>query len=402
MSELLDTPEKLDRYTRGVVERYNQEHGLEDPETAPLPGITAKDIKPRVLRWLWEGRIKQGALTTFAADPGVGKSTFATTVLARVITRGEDWPDGVKNVLGPRWIVYVGDEDDYEEIVRPRLDLSGADMSMVRCLTMAEATSALSARGGISGLASALGPLHTITTFKRLQKSLNPALWIIDPFDELVRAPKENSMGGWGQALQPFKTFVRNHDTAIAGIMHMVKDKAGKSATAMSGGSIKFAASTRGSYNVMISPSDPDARIIVPGKPLNQAVTPNNITFKIQSANEDDLMRVLELPEYHEPDKYGEVWSREKLAKVGIVADLKFGGYQKAEDIVAASAQRRSDDPVERYLETELANGKKPVAELLAHAPCGRSKLFAVSKKMGVVSAGSHRTATWEIIEPSF
>jgi hypothetical protein len=50
-------------------------------------------VKPGKVAWLWPGRIPAGNLTMFDGDPGVGKSTIAIDLAAR-ISAGRKWPDG--------------------------------------------------------------------------------------------------------------------------------------------------------------------------------------------------------------------------------------------------------------------------------------------------------------------
>src|SRR3954452_2231199 len=49
------------------------------PDLLPLDRLT-----PSAPRWLWPGRIPIGALTLFSGDPGVGKSTLALDLAARL------------------------------------------------------------------------------------------------------------------------------------------------------------------------------------------------------------------------------------------------------------------------------------------------------------------------------
>ena len=70
------------------------------PEAAVRPAIgvearltCAADIQPRVVEWLWTGRIPLGMLTMFAGDPKLGKS-YVTLALAAAVSRGAPMPFG--------------------------------------------------------------------------------------------------------------------------------------------------------------------------------------------------------------------------------------------------------------------------------------------------------------------
>lgn len=87
--------------------------------------------------WLWPGRIPIGTLTLFVGHPGVGKSTWAYHVAAR-LSRGELGP--------PADTVIATVEDSAEYTIAPRLEAARADRSRIH-LVYIEAHAAL---GGVS------------------------------------------------------------------------------------------------------------------------------------------------------------------------------------------------------------------------------------------------------------
>ena len=54
--------------------------------------IRASDIEPEDVSWLWPGRVPFGKLTGLVGDPGLGKSTVALDLVAR-LTVGAPMPD---------------------------------------------------------------------------------------------------------------------------------------------------------------------------------------------------------------------------------------------------------------------------------------------------------------------
>jgi cell division protein ZapA (FtsZ GTPase activity inhibitor) len=80
--------------------------------------------------WLWEGYLPQNQLTHFAGTSAQGKSPVTLDLAAR-ITAGADWPDGTKNIAGPRSVILMASEDNYEDTIKPRLKLAGADLRKV-------------------------------------------------------------------------------------------------------------------------------------------------------------------------------------------------------------------------------------------------------------------------------
>lgn len=89
---------------------------------------TASDIKPQVLRWLWQNHIQLGAVNLIAGPEGRGKSLIAVDIAARTST-GSPWPDG-SPCEGGR-VLYCSAEENIEAVVVPRLMAAGADLTRI-------------------------------------------------------------------------------------------------------------------------------------------------------------------------------------------------------------------------------------------------------------------------------
>lgn len=95
----------------------------------------ASTIRPKRVRWLWDGRVPLGELTLIAGKGGVGKSTLLGTLAGWITVgdmRGEY--DGT-----PRDVLYVANEDSLEYTVVPRLIAAGADLNRVHFFGMQKA-----------------------------------------------------------------------------------------------------------------------------------------------------------------------------------------------------------------------------------------------------------------------
>jgi len=96
-----------------------------------LTAINATDIKPEALKWLWQDRIGFGKITWYTGKPDCGKSLALLDLIARVTT-GIDWPDGQKNILGPKSVLLACSEDGLADTIIPRLNAAGADLTRVQ------------------------------------------------------------------------------------------------------------------------------------------------------------------------------------------------------------------------------------------------------------------------------
>jgi RecA-family ATPase len=82
-----------------------------------------KEVEPRQVRWLLPGLIPLKTLTLVAGVGGLGKSTWLAGIAA-CVSRGE---------LGgrPGDVVFVSFEDTAPEVLRPRVEAAGGDLSRV-------------------------------------------------------------------------------------------------------------------------------------------------------------------------------------------------------------------------------------------------------------------------------
>src|SRR5262249_33269709 len=105
------------------------EHQVEDEEDDdnPVSIISAADIEPQEVTWAWEGRVPLGMVTLLVGMEGLGKSTLALDLAAR-LSRGQ-----LAGALYGRPVdVFVAStEDDRARVIVPRLRAAGADLARV-------------------------------------------------------------------------------------------------------------------------------------------------------------------------------------------------------------------------------------------------------------------------------
>jgi AAA domain len=115
---------------------------LGDDESPPVETMRrirltpASEIKPRPVRWPWNGRIPAGEFTLTPGRGGIGKSTFHAWVVAH-LTRGT--LQGVHFGM-PTPCIIAASEDSWARTIVPRLIAAGADMDLVYRVDVITAT----------------------------------------------------------------------------------------------------------------------------------------------------------------------------------------------------------------------------------------------------------------------
>ncbi len=92
-------------------------------ETLRMSSITAHPVE-----WLWPNRFPAGKLSQLVGDGGLGKTTLALYIAARV-TRGDAWPDGGRAPAAE--VLIISSEDDPSDTLKPRLVALGADLDKI-------------------------------------------------------------------------------------------------------------------------------------------------------------------------------------------------------------------------------------------------------------------------------
>ena len=130
--------------------------------------IAAKDVKPKAVEWLWEGRLEKGTTAFIQGGKAAGKSTWLRAIAAYV-TGGPLLPGmkGRKKAVGD--VLYFAGEQSLESIVIPGLKAAGADMARVHCSDRQ------------NGGQNQLRLTRDCDKLDRLIRKLNVALVIIDP-----------------------------------------------------------------------------------------------------------------------------------------------------------------------------------------------------------------------------
>ena len=103
--------------------------------TTPVfePAVTRlSEVTPEPVEWLWPGRLPVGKVVVLDGDPGVGKSTLALDLAARVTT-GSPMPDGHR-LSSAGGAIILSAEDGAADTIAPRMAAAGGDSSRVGLL----------------------------------------------------------------------------------------------------------------------------------------------------------------------------------------------------------------------------------------------------------------------------
>lgn len=90
---------------------------------AALRPVCASKLEMLPVRWLWPGRIPHGLLTYLAGEPGLGKSLLSLVLVAKLSTGELNGPAANSLILSA--------EDARAHVVLPRLLAAGADLERV-------------------------------------------------------------------------------------------------------------------------------------------------------------------------------------------------------------------------------------------------------------------------------
>lgn len=122
MAEIARAAERLSRRVTAIS-------GVELPSLWPATELTPAE-QPEFLA---KDRIVKAAINLLIGDEGIGKSLFWVWVIAALTTGTALREFGIP-ARAPGDIVLVLTEDDWSSIVRPRLEVAGADLSRIKVL----------------------------------------------------------------------------------------------------------------------------------------------------------------------------------------------------------------------------------------------------------------------------
>lgn len=310
------------------------------------------DVEPQATEWLWPGHIPLGNITICDGNPGLGKSTLALEIAARV-SRGRAMPDGRPCARGD--VLLLSAEDSLAETMRTRLEAAGADLSRIYF------QDAMLRDGQPLTFPEHVGVLE-----HALRQNRQIRMIVIDPLTAfLSRDANANIDQDVRWALTPVKDLAEKYSVAPFFIRHLNKSKGG-AAIARGGGSMGLGGAARSVLLVSPDPDDPDRRVLATVK-NNLAPHAPSLAFHIEEAS----------------------------VGPGIpIGRIVFDGTSRyrADDLVAAldedAESRTARGDAEEWLRDYLADGLpksvdplKQAAQAAGHAP---RTLGRAAKRLGI------------------
>ena len=130
-----------DNHWRELRERYEPQTYKDDPgrqlgrasqegETSELIIVRGDEVAEKATTWMWRRYLPLGTLVHFGGNSSQAKSPVTIDLAAR-ISVGASWPDGQTNDLGPRSVIVLNIEDNFEETILPRFRLAGGDKTKI-------------------------------------------------------------------------------------------------------------------------------------------------------------------------------------------------------------------------------------------------------------------------------
>lgn len=220
------------------------------PPPAPEDGLRRLDITwahtitPRIVRWLWDDRIALGTISLLAGREGLGKSTLAYWLCAR-ITRGELPGDYYQT---PRPVLVAATEDSWEHTIVPRLIAAGADTRRVGRIDVVDPL----------GHAVPLSMPNDLDALGQAVLDHHIGMILLDPLMSRLNAKLDtHNDADVRRALEPLAELTARTDCSILGLIHHNKSGSTDPLNAVMG-SKAFTAVARSVHTVLDDPDDDD------------------------------------------------------------------------------------------------------------------------------------------------
>jgi hypothetical protein len=222
----------------------------EDEEAS---GLVWADEDPMAdIDWLWPDRLPLGKLVGVVGEMEKGKGVFLADLAAR-LSRGDAFPDGTQNELGPTPTLWLGVEDDFDDTIKPRFAAAGGDFRYL-------VTRRVIRKKGVDRVLTFPDNLDVARRdLQRIEKKLGdrPGLIVLDPWDAFL----SDDINAWSakdirRALSPMAQLAQETGWCLGSIAHTNKNESARNPVYRVANSQAFMAAVRTAWLVGDVPDD--------------------------------------------------------------------------------------------------------------------------------------------------
>src|SRR5215831_7879005 len=283
--------------------------------------IRSDKVQSEEVQFIWERAIPIGMPTLLAGRPGEGKSLFAAYIAAEVTKLGDA-------------VVFSNMEDPLPQIVRPRLEAAGADLTKVFFWTPILPTD--------------------LDKLDKLLLETGAKLVVLDPIAAHLRVSIYNDQET-RTVLSPLSKILADRGAAALLVHHTVKNtgRSGHPLRAVGGSGGGLPGAARAVFLFGSNPANSDERVLIPIK-FNLAKTPATARFEMD-----------------EEEVIAGTGHKAKLLQAGKLLYLQQAKTKVDPwDVIAGDATEGNGPTVDRraeaaeWLTQYLADGRQPVKQL--------------------------------------
>lgn len=216
-NSLIDDPlsdEELEKTVLGAIQRFDRKFKTKDETPKEVSLVELKTVDPKPVEWLIPNWIPAKKLTLIGAEGGTGKTNIWCSILGS-LSRGEPCffeDPATFEKRKPKRSIILSAEDEFAEIIVPRLKKVNADLSMI---------------SGIEYTDPMFDELYINSpTFEKMIRDYRPALVILDPYQNFM--PFDANLNAQNQVracLKPLMRLGTETGTTFIFTMHTNKDR---------------------------------------------------------------------------------------------------------------------------------------------------------------------------------
>ena len=252
--EFDDSPAQLPKTrSNSLTKPAVRELGSWVPDAPRCSEIDETDVE-----WLWPNKIPLGMLSVLEGPPGIGKSTIAVDVMAR-LSRGRSMPFEPDSIVESGNSIIIGPEDPVDSVAIPRLRAADANLARVRYYKGLKDPSDKKQR-------FFLDPMQ-LTELEKFIVGEGVRFVFIDAVMSILPSKSDsNSDASMRSVLDPLAEMADRSKVAVMIGRHWAKGAATRSAHEKGLGSIAFSGVSRSVLQCAMHPTEPNLRVFAVGK----------------------------------------------------------------------------------------------------------------------------------------